>query len=127
MAELIRLSANQRVIVDTNIPIDLLKEISDYNHVAVMLSPQSMSVERFFDRGDKEKQFLLSVIKGCSDSEKVLENFRECIARINSRKYYEAYKNSGFFTVERANSEADTRLETLGIFAGHFGLEGMTL
>ena len=34
---------------------DVLKEISDYNHVAVMLSPQSMSVDRFFDSYDLYK------------------------------------------------------------------------
>lgn len=50
VAELICLSANRKVIVDTNIPADILMEISDYHRVAVMLSPQSMSVERFFDR-----------------------------------------------------------------------------
>ena len=65
VAELISISQNRKVIVDTNIPIDILKEISDYNHVVVMLSPQSMSVERFFDRSDPEKQFLLNVIESC--------------------------------------------------------------
>ena len=50
VAELIAISQDKKVIVDTNIPLDVLKEISAYNHVAVMLSPQSMSVERFFDR-----------------------------------------------------------------------------
>lgn len=58
VAELISISKNKKVIVDTNIPIDVLKEISDYQHVAVMLSPQSMSVERFFDRNDPEKRFI---------------------------------------------------------------------
>lgn len=50
IAELISLSKDKKVIVDTNIPISMLKEISDYNHVAVMLSIQNMSVERFFGR-----------------------------------------------------------------------------
>ena len=36
-AELIAISQDKKVIVDTNIPLDVLKEISDYNHVAVML------------------------------------------------------------------------------------------
>lgn len=57
VAELISLSRDRSVIVDTCIPVDILKEISDYQHVAVMLSPQSMSVERFFDREDPDKQF----------------------------------------------------------------------
>ena len=48
IAELISLSQKEKVIAETNIPIDLLKQISDYDHVAVMLSPQSMSVDHFF-------------------------------------------------------------------------------
>ena len=54
VAELISISQNKKVIVDTNIPLDILKEISDYNRVAVMLSPLSMSVDRFFDRNDPD-------------------------------------------------------------------------
>lgn len=123
IAELIRLSAESRVIVDTNISCDILREISDYNHVAIMLSPQSMSVERFFDRGDEEKQFLLSEIEKCPDPEKALENFKDCIARINSQKYYDLFANSGFFTVVRSDDKTDTRAETLAALAKHFGLE----
>ena len=69
IAELISISQNKKVIVDTSIPIDILKEISDYDHVAIMLSPQSMSVERFFDRSDPDKQFLLNVINSCENPE----------------------------------------------------------
>ncbi len=122
VAELIKLSANDRVIVDTNIPLSILKEIAAYNHVAVMLSPKSMSVDRFFDREDEEKQFLLSEIKKCPNPEKTLENFKECIARVNSKKYYDKFKNSGFFTIERDNTEADTREEILQRLAAHFKL-----
>ena len=72
VAELIAISQEKKVIVDTNIPIGVLKEISDYSRVAVMLSPQSLSVDRFFDRSDPEKRFLLSVIEGCADSDAVM-------------------------------------------------------
>lgn len=44
------------------------------------------------------------------------------IARVNNRNYYDKYQNSGFFTVVRSNTEADTREETLEIIAKHFGL-----
>ncbi|WP_455526408.1 hypothetical protein [Huintestinicola sp.] len=122
VAELISISQNRKVIVDTNIPIDILKEISDYNHVVVMLSPQSMSVERFFDRSDPEKQFLLNVIESCEDSEAVMENFRQGLALINSKKHYDEYANSGFFTVVRQDTEKDTKEEVCEIIAKHFGL-----
>lgn len=71
VAELISISQDRKVIVDTNIPVGILKEISNYNHVAVMLSPLSMSVDRFFDRSDPEKQFLLNVIESCEDSKRL--------------------------------------------------------
>ena len=122
VAELIAVSQNKKVIVDTNIPLDILKEISDYNHVAVMLSPQSMSVERFFDRSDPEKQFLLNVIDSCDDPEAVMENYRRGLARINSREHYDEYANSGFFTEVREDNGIDTRDEVCERIARHFGL-----
>ena len=110
IAELIRLSGEKRVIVDTNIPCDILKRITDYKHVALLLSSQSMSVERFFDRPDPEK---------------TLENFLGGIARVNSRKYYDQFMESGFFTIVREDEEKDTREEILEVLARHFGLEEM--
>lgn len=122
IAELIKLSATSKVIVDTNIPCDILKEISDYNHVAIMLSPQSMSVENFFNRDDEEKQFLLAEIAKSPDPEKALQNFTDCIARVNSQKYYDLFTDSGFFTIVRNDTETDTRDKMLETVASHFGL-----
>lgn len=122
VAELISLSRDRKVIVDTCIPIDVLKEISDYDHVAVMLSPQSMSVERFFDRNDPEKRFILSVIESCENPETVMENYRRGLALINSKKHYDEYADSGFFTVVRRDNDTDTREEVCNTIAKHFGL-----
>ncbi len=122
VAELIRLSADRKVIVDTNIPCELLWQISDYDHVAIMLSPQAMSVERFFDREDPEKQFLLEVIRNCPDPQAVLTNFKACLARINSPERYAAFADSGFFTLVRTDDGRDTREEVVSALAAHFGL-----
>lgn len=122
VAELLSLSRDRKVIVDTNIPIELLREISDYHRVAVMLSPQSMSVERFFDRSDPEKLFLLRVIESCENPEAVMENYRRGLAQINSQKHYDEYANSGFFTVVRQNEGMDTREAVCDLIAKHFGL-----
>lgn len=122
IAELIRISGDHKVIVDTSIPCDILWQISDYEHVAIMLSPQTMSVERFFDRPDEEKQFLLSVIQSCPEPDKTLQNFKECIRRINSQERYDDFKNSGFFTLTRSDDGIDTKEETLHALAEHFGL-----
>lgn len=122
VAELISVSKDKKVIVDTNIPLDILREISDYNRVAVMLCPQSMSVDRFFDRADPEKQFLLGVIDSCEDPVSVMENYRKGLERINSREHYNEYLNSGFFTLIREDNGIDTKEETCRILAKHFGL-----
>lgn len=122
VAELIAISQDKKVIVDTNIPLDVLKEISDYNHVAVMLSPQSMIVDRFFDREDPEKQFLLGVIDSCDDPSAVMDNYRKGLERINSKEHYDEYANSGFFTVVREDNGTDTREQVCDMIAKHFGL-----
>lgn len=122
IAQLISRSADRKVIVDTNIPIPILKQISDYDHVAVLLSPQSISVERFFDRSDPEKQFILSVIESCEDSEKVMENYREGLKRINSEEHYQEFARSGFFTLERENPTEDDAAAVCDLLARHFGL-----
>ena len=122
IAELISLSRDKKVIADTNIPLELLKEISDYHHVAVMLSPQSMSVERFFDRSDPDKLFLLNVIDSCDDPGAVMENYKRGLALINSQKHYDEFAESGFFTVVREDNGKDTRDEVCELIADHFQL-----
>lgn len=108
------------VFVDTNIHIETLREISDYHHVAVMLSEQSTSVDRFFDRSDPEKQFLFNQIQRCPDPELTMSRFRASIARINSPENYRKFEESGFFTLVR--NENRTQEETCDILAKHFRL-----
>ena len=122
IAELLSISKDKKVIVDTNIPIDILKEISDYNHVAVMLSPLSMSVERFFDRNDPEKLFILNTIESCENPAEVMENYKKGLALINSQENYDLYAKSGFFTVVREDNQKDTKEEVCEKIAKHFGL-----
>ena len=118
---LIRLAAEgKKIFVDTNINLDTLWKISDRDHVAIMLAPQSTSVERFFDRSDPDKQFLLSVIDAAEDPEKTRQNFKDCLALINSQDKYDMFANSGFFTIVRDDSR--TPEETLAILEKHFKL-----
>ena len=119
--ELLRLSAGgEKVIVDTNIPVEILREISDYHHVAFLLAPQSLSVESFFDREDPEKQFILSQIQQAENPEKAMENYRECLAEVNSPAVYRAFESSGFFTLLRDGTR--TIEETLAVLEEHFAL-----
>lgn len=122
---LISIAKSQKVIVDTNIPLDILHKIADYNQVAVMLSPQSMSVEHFFDRDDPDKIFIKEQIMKAENPEKTMKNYLACIAKINSKAHYHEFANSGFFTIVRENTVADTKLQTLQTLAKHFGLTEM--
>lgn len=123
--EIIRLiqlaEREKKIFVDTNISTRKLWEISDYHRVAIMLAPQSMSVERFFDREDIEKQFILEQIQKAEDPEKTMRNYRECLARVNSADKYHAFEESGFFTLVR--DDGRTLDQTLEILETHFKLQ----
>ena len=86
----------RKIFVDTNISIETLKKISDPEHVLVMLTDQKTSVDRFFERPDREKQFLYQLLKNEDDPEAAMANFRECLLMINSEERYQRYLNSGF-------------------------------
>ena len=121
LIELLYLSRmGKKIFVDTNIPLDLLREISDYRHVAIMLSSPSLSVERFFDRDDPEKQFLLEQIGQSENPTATMANFKAYIAEINSPERYREFAESGFFTLVR--QETATVEETLAVLEKHFGL-----
>ena len=108
----------KKIFVDTNIPMDILREISDYHHVAILLSPQWMSVDRFFDRPDAEKQFLYQKLLEAPDPEAAMANFRACLERINSAEHYQELLESGFFT--RLRREESNIEETLECLEKHF-------
>lgn len=91
----------KRIFVDTNIPVEILHEISDENHVLIMLADPNISVDRFFERPDKEKQFLYQLLLKEDNLEKAMVNFRECLKRVNSSERYMIFKESGFKVITR--------------------------
>jgi hypothetical protein len=119
---LMTVASSQRVIVDTNLPSYILHEIAEYNQVAVMLAPPSISIDYFFDRND-DKPWIKEQLMKMDDPEKGMANFRAILERICSQKYYDEWAESGFFTVVRKDVINDTRLETMNILANHFGLK----
>ena len=89
------------IFVDTNIPVDVLWEISDKDHVLIMLADPEVSVKRFFERPDKEKQFLYQLLLKEENPEEAIDNFRECLKRVNSVEIYNQFLNSGFNVILR--------------------------
>ena len=103
----------KKIFVDTNICIETLHRISDTGHVLVMLSDPEISVRRFFERPDKEKQFLYQLMMEEPDPQAALDNFREILTRINSQEAYDELLHSGFRVLlrdEERSQEETVRL-----------------
>ncbi len=94
-------STEKMVFVDTNISIETLKEISDNHHVLIMLADPDISVNRFFERPDREKQFLYRLLMEEANPELAMENYRQCLRKINSRENYNSFLHSGFRVIVR--------------------------
>ncbi len=109
------------VFVDTNISIETLKEIADPKHVLIMLADPEISVRRFFERPDRDKQFLYQLIMEEEDSDAAMENYRQGLMLINSRESYERLLNSGFQVILRDENRSIE--ETLSLVEKAFGLE----
>ena len=117
IADLLRIPADKKVIVDGIIPIDILKEISDYKHVFLLFAPDEMKRKHYFDRADKEEiyQFILSF----PDGEELLKNVVQAL-NIDNASERQKFIESGFRYLER--SDYDTIEHTLGIIEQHFEL-----
>lgn len=84
---LVKMQTNGRkVFVDTNICPATLDKITDRKHVMVMLAPPQMAVNRFFDRPDKEKQFLYQLMMEEPDPQAALDNYRKGLELICSQE-----------------------------------------
>jgi dephospho-CoA kinase len=109
------------VFVDTNISIETLKSITPEDHVLVMLADPQISVRRFFERPDREKQFLYRLIMDEPDPEKAMENYRKGLMLINSQENYDRYLHSGFHVIIR--NENRSIEQTLEMVEKAFGLQ----
>ena len=124
IGELIKLTTkypDKKIFVDTSIPMEILRLITNYNNVAVMLSEQSMSVNKFFERPDYEKQIIFRAIKHSENPDETMLNYRKCLEKANSQERYNYFLNSGFYVFKRDDSL--TLEQTMDIIAKHFQLE----
>ena len=113
-------SRGKKVFVDTNICIETLKKIAPIEHTVVLLADPEISVRRFFERPDTEKQFLYRLIMEEPDPEAALANYRQGLELINSREAYEELRDSGFTVFYR--DEKRTVEETRALIEKAFGL-----
>lgn len=112
---------NKLIFVDTNISLDTLMKISDKDHVLIMLADPEVSVTRFFERPDREKQYLYQLLITEDNPEFALNNFKQCLKRINNKEKYNYFLNSGFNVIIRDDSR--TIEETLELVEKSFKLK----
>ena len=111
---------NKPVFVDTNISPETLHKISDENHVLIMLADPQISVDLFFNRPDREKQFLYRLMLEEPDPQAALDNFRKGLEMINSQEKYDYYLNCGFKVILR--DESRTQQQTVALAEKLLGL-----
>ena len=112
------------VFVDTNISPETLREIAAPGHVLVMLADPAVSVRRFFERPDREKQFLYRLLQKEPDPEAAMENFRQGLELVNSKEAYDRYHSAGFPVLLR--DDGRTVEQTLALAEQAFGLNDET-
>ena len=112
----------KKIFVDTNICVETLRKISDTGHILVMLSDPEISIHRFFDRPDPEKQFLYQLMLEEPDPQAALDNYREILTRICSKEVYDELENSGFHKIYR--DENRSQEETVRLAEEMLGLTG---
>ena len=86
-----------------------------------MLADPNISVNRFFERPDREKQFLYKLLITEENPQKALDNFKECLKRINNEESYNKFLNSGFNVIKRDDTR--TIEETFMMVESVFGLK----
>ena len=117
LEELVR--SEKPVFVDTNISPETLHAVADPGHVLIMLADPDVSVRRFFDRPDAEKQFLYRLIMEEPDPEAAMENYRRGLMLINA-KAYDRFLHAGFRVLRR--DDARSVEQTLALVEEAFGL-----
>ena len=105
LKELVK-TTDKKIFVDTNISLETLRKISDKGHVMIMLADPQISVSRFFDRPDSEKQFLYQLLLKEKNPDAAIANFRACLEKVNSQENYNKFLNSGFSVLLKDESRS---------------------
>lgn len=109
------------VFVDKNISIETLKEISDNDHVLIMLVDPDRSVNRFFERSDREFKSLYQLLMEEANPDLAMENCRQGLRRSNSFENYHFFLHSGFRVIVRDENRSVE--DTFALVEKEFGLQ----
>lgn len=97
LIDLIKLSKNQKVIADVQIPLEYLMEIADYSQVVLLIAKPDVIRENYFKREDKKE--IYDCIMSMPNPEKTLENVNNALEKATIP--HEKFHNSGFKYIVR--------------------------
>lgn len=116
--ELIKLSQNNKVVADVDVPMELLLQISDYNRIACMLvSPELVNCRTYGSRDDHRE--FLECLLSLKEPEKKMA-VQDELFRIGIEKKFEEVRKHNLFSIVR--TDESTVEGTLKLLEEHFGL-----
>lgn len=117
LIELIKLSQTNHVIADLHLPIDLAKEITEYNKVAFLITEPKNVIKDYYQREDHRD--IYDLIMTLKDPRKSLNNLH-ALLEYGTQKYIDELCKSNMFYIMRDNES--TVENTLMLLEKHFGL-----
>ena len=116
--ELIKLSQNNKVIIDFCAPTDILVEIADHDRIACLLTaPHLVTFENYGSRDDHKDHY--NWLHSLNESEKKIAKQEE-IFKIYADKSYEDARKHNLFSIFR--TEESTIEGTMQLLEKHFSL-----
>lgn len=117
LLELMKLSQNQKVIADLHLPLELAKEITDYNKVAFLITSPDNVVKDYYQRNDHKD--IYELIMSLDEPQISLDNLHTYLYN-GTNNFSNSVKSSDFFYIIR--DENSTVEKTLSLLEKHFEL-----
>lgn len=115
--DLIRLSANEKIICDCHLTVEQAETLSDPSRVVFMIKEPKDLVDDYCNRPDH--QAFSEYIHSTTDFENAKKTCNETLRLLNAERY-EQIKASKYFWLER-NATRSTE-DTVSLVGKHFGL-----
>ncbi len=116
LLDLMRLSANGKIICDCHLTLEQAESLSDPSRVAFLIREPKNIVESYCNRPDH--QGFSDFIHSATDYEKAAKRCEDTLVSLNAENYRKIKEGSWFYIEREANLSLDKVVERV---ANHFG------